>query len=50
MPPRRPRPRPRSLLTAFCYLAAAVVLVWVFSLYFSPDLIIDLATRLWSCF
>lgn len=32
------------------YVAAAVVLALVFSMYFSPDLIVDLAGRIWSCF
>ncbi|MFY9810095.1 hypothetical protein [Aquabacterium sp.] len=35
---------------ALGYLAAAVALALVFSLYFSPDLIVDLAGRIWSCF
>lgn len=35
---------------ALGYLAAAVALALVFSLYFSPYLIVDLAGRIWSCF
>lgn len=43
-------PVPRRALVALSYLAAALALGLVFSLYFSPDLVIDLAGRLWSCF
>lgn len=43
-------PARRHLLTLLGYLAASVALGLVFSLYFSPDLIVDLAGRLWSCF
>ena len=41
---------PHRLSTALGYLAAILALAAVFSLYFSPDLIVDLAGRLWSCF
>ena len=32
------------------WLAVAVVLGAVFAAYLNPDLAVDLATRVWSCF
>ena len=42
--------RERRHRVTLAYFVAAVVLALVFSLYFSPDLIVDLAARIWSCF
>lgn len=40
----------KSHRSTIAYLLAAGVLALVFSLYFSPNLILDLATQVWSCF
>ena len=36
--------------TALGWAAAAAVLAAVFAAYLSPHMMLDLATRLWSCF
>jgi hypothetical protein len=32
------------------WAAAVAALALVFALYFSPHLVVDLATRVWACF
>lgn len=39
--------RPRQLLT---WTAIVLVLGAVFTAYLSPHVVVDLATRVWSCF
>lgn len=39
--------RPHSSWLA--YVAAALVLAFVFQLYLQPGVIVDLANRIWSC-
>ncbi len=40
--------KPALRLAAWCGAAAALALV--FSAYLSPHLVVDLASRVWSCF
>jgi hypothetical protein len=41
------RPQGRRLLA---WTAAVVLLAGVFALYLRPDMMLSLATQLWSCF
>lgn len=42
--------RRRRLAPVLWRLTAVAALAAVFSLYWRPGLVVDLATRIWSCF
>ena len=44
------RTRAKPLLRAVAWVAALAVLGAVFMAYLNPNLMVDLATRLWACF
>jgi hypothetical protein len=43
-------PRPRWLLRVLAMGGAAVALAAVFMAYLDPELMVDLANRVWACF
>jgi len=45
-----PTPHRRHALHRWWWVPAAAVLAAVFAAYLQPDLMLDLANRIWSCF